>query len=257
MAKRFIDTELFDDPWYMDLSKEAKLLWVYVITKCDHAGIISYNKKLWKFQTDIEQIETVIKELGNRLISVTEEYFFIPNYIKYQYPNFPNSKVKQQQSALEILNKFNININSYLTLKKPLIKGYDNDNDNDNDNISEKIIESNILTETCSFFGISEINQPRAFIEISKFINTLTHRNRIDYYINQFKYYKLLKKEAHQQVHNWQNYIGTVEDKQYYENGAWNIQDWEKKYNDYKNSLNINSDSQQTIKSKKLTSYVG
>jgi len=70
MAKRFIDTALFDDEWFMELSKEGKLFWIYAMTKCDHAGILQLNEKLCKFQTGIKNIETVKEELGNRIITL-------------------------------------------------------------------------------------------------------------------------------------------------------------------------------------------
>ena len=92
MAKRFIDTGLFDDQWFMNLSKDAKLLWIYLITKCDHAGIIEINERLIEFQTGIKSFKTTGAELGSRLYFVRESYYFIPKYIDFQYPNFPNSR---------------------------------------------------------------------------------------------------------------------------------------------------------------------
>jgi len=58
MAKRFIDTALFDDSWFMDLSVENKLFFVYLITNCDHAGIIDLNLKLAEFKTGIKMDRT-------------------------------------------------------------------------------------------------------------------------------------------------------------------------------------------------------
>jgi len=129
MAKRFIDTGLFDDSWFMNLTNECKLFWIYCITKCNHAGIIELNGRLVKFQIGINSIETVIKGLGNRLVSVKEKYYFIPKFLEYQYPNFPNSKVKSQKSAMDILSKFNIDYNNIQTVSKPLPKGYENGTD--------------------------------------------------------------------------------------------------------------------------------
>ena len=129
MAKRFIDTKIFDDSWFMELSLESKLLWIYLITKCNHAGIIEYNKKLWEFHTGLNSLETVIKELTNRLVSVNDsKYYFIPKFITYQYPNFPNSKVRAQDSAIKILIGFGLFDEQNLTVNKPLDKCYDNDN---------------------------------------------------------------------------------------------------------------------------------
>lgn len=134
MAKRFIDTGLFEDAWFLDLSKDCKLLWVYLITKCDHAGIIEFNTKLWQFHTGIKGIETVIKGLANRLVRVKESYFFIPKFLEYQYPGFPNSRVRAQISAIKILIKFNLFDEEKQTLIKPLAKGYVYEHGNGYDN---------------------------------------------------------------------------------------------------------------------------
>ena len=108
MAKRFIDTELFDDPWFMELEKDAKILWVYLITKCNHAGIIDVNTKLVEFQAGIKSYERVSKQLGNRLIFLRDNYYFIPKFLEFQYPDFPRSNVRQQQGAIKILESFGI-----------------------------------------------------------------------------------------------------------------------------------------------------
>jgi hypothetical protein len=116
MSKRFIDTNIFADGWFCDLSKDGKLFFIYYITNCDHAGILRLNSKLCKFQTGIQNIDTVIKELGNCLVTVKEQLFFMPKYIKFQYPNFPQSNVKQQDSAFRILQSlglWNLETNSY------------------------------------------------------------------------------------------------------------------------------------------------
>ncbi len=128
MSKRFIDTGIFDDDWFMDLSKDAKLLWIYFITKCDHAGLIKINPKLCTLQTDIKDIDKFIKELGKRLVTVSDRLYFIPKFIEFQYPGFPNSKVRQQQSAVEILKKHNLFNEGILTVTELLPNSYDNGN---------------------------------------------------------------------------------------------------------------------------------
>lgn len=143
MAKRFIDTDLFDDEWFMNLPPEAKILWLYFITKCDHAGILKLNQTLAKVQTGIKDLTKVIEQLGNRIVTVNDNIFFVPKFIEYQYPDFPKSKVRQQASAIEILRKYDLidnegnikyTINSYVTVNKELPNSYDNDNDNEYEN---------------------------------------------------------------------------------------------------------------------------
>jgi len=135
MSKRFIDTELFDDEWFMELPKDCKIGFIYYITKCNHAGILDLNKKLFEFQTGVKW-NAVHKGLGNRLITVREGLFFMPKYLDYQYPNFPNSNVKQQQSAIAILSDLGLMKDEKLMVEQGLSNSYDNDNDNDNEDVN-------------------------------------------------------------------------------------------------------------------------
>ena len=140
MAKRFIDTEIFSDPWFMDLSVNAKLLYIYMITNCNHAGIIDINWKLAEFQTGIKQLsksyERLTKEYDNRIIRLRDSYYFIPKYISFQYPGFPKSKVRQQEGAIKILIEFNLFDEKNQTLNKEFINSYEYEDDNVSDSVS-------------------------------------------------------------------------------------------------------------------------
>jgi hypothetical protein len=133
MAKRFIDTNIFNDEWVCSLSKDAKLFFLYYITTCDHAGVLRLNKKLCEFQTGLKSIETLTQELSNSLITLKDGLFFMPRFIKFQYPNFPQSNVKQQEGAIKILKELGFwdnENNTYLTLTKELANSYVNVSDN-------------------------------------------------------------------------------------------------------------------------------
>ncbi len=157
MAKRFIDTGLFEDPWFSDLTPNAKLFWVYYLTRCDNAGCMKYNERLMVFQTGIKSIPTVIQELGNRLLRVNQELLFCPKFLEFQYPGFPNSKAPQQIGAQQILIKNGI-LNSDLTFKSyPTVSlelsnsngnGNGKGDGNDNGNIGAK----SEFEKTLSFF---------------------------------------------------------------------------------------------------------
>lgn len=148
MAKRFIDTNLFSDEWFCELSKDTKLFFIYFITSCDHAGVLRLNKKLCEFQTGIKSLETVTKELGNCLVTVKDGMYFMPKFLKFQYPNFPKSKVKQQEGAVKILNSLGISIediNSYLSLGKELTNSYVSGSDIVSDSEKNKKDKKNLF----------------------------------------------------------------------------------------------------------------
>lgn len=138
MAKRFIDTELFNDPWFIDLSKEGKIGWIYFITRCNHAGIIEISERLFKIQTGCDSLDRVIEQLKNRIITVREKVFFIPKFITYQYPGFPHSKAKAQASAISILKKTTILNKENITVFELFNNSYNNGNGKDYDNNNNK-----------------------------------------------------------------------------------------------------------------------
>ncbi|MBA7522402.1 hypothetical protein ES705_14521 [subsurface metagenome] len=154
MAKRFINTEIFEDSWFMDLTVDAKLLYIYLFTNCDHAGIIDINWRLIEVKTGIKQLansyRTVTEQLGNRLIHLKDNYFFLPKFIKFQYPGFPKSTVRQQEGALKHLIEFGLwdekngcfnekFLNSCLTVNKQFGNPYEDGSVNDTDNVTETV----------------------------------------------------------------------------------------------------------------------
>ena len=180
MSKRFIDTGIFDDDWFMDLSKDSKLLWIYLITKCDHAGIIKLNEKLCRVQTDIKDLDSIIKQLGNRLVTVSEHLYFIPKFIEFQYPGFPNSKVRQQQSAVDILVKYGLFDKENLTVTKQLDNSYEHEHDNDTviDNEHEVKIKKIDPQEKAFNFYAEEVKRAKEYTDQMS-VNYITLCNHI------------------------------------------------------------------------------
>jgi hypothetical protein len=108
MSKRFIDTGFLDQKWIRKLSPEKKIFLIYLMLKCDNAGII---------ELDLEDAEFWIGKKITDLSFLPENYliplngtckYFMPKFIEWQYPNFPHSKVHQQVQAKDILIRNNI-----------------------------------------------------------------------------------------------------------------------------------------------------
>ena len=119
MAKRFTDTEKFNDPWYRRLSLLHKVIWEYLLAECNHAGILEkLDLELMSFKIGEDISLDDLKSFEERIVFINEEVIFIPKFITFQYgPLNPQSKV--HASVLKELEKWEIQA-PYKTLPKSI-----------------------------------------------------------------------------------------------------------------------------------------
>jgi len=124
MAKRLTDSTKWNDSWFTELPIDMKLVWIYILDMCDHAGVYKVNLKLLKFQTGTERSEDeIIDYLKDRIYPTDNDKWFIPKFITFQYKNFFTSKTPAIKSARELLLSHNIikpNDNTLPTITKQL-----------------------------------------------------------------------------------------------------------------------------------------
>ena len=108
MAKRMTDTDKWKKRFIRELKPKHKLLWLYILDDCNHAGI-------WEIDLDVASIrvgEAVgYKDLdvfGNKIIMFdNNEKCFIPDFIEFQYGELnPNSNV--HKSVISLLSRYNL-----------------------------------------------------------------------------------------------------------------------------------------------------
>ncbi len=85
--KRFVDTEIFEKEWFMDLEPRLKVLTQLIFLKCDAVGVWDPNWKLASFYVgekvtaqDLEQIDQ-----GRQFEVLPDGKVFIPDFCKFQY----------------------------------------------------------------------------------------------------------------------------------------------------------------------------
>jgi hypothetical protein len=153
MAKRLTDTTKWNDSWFTELPMDMKLVWIYILDTCDHAGVYKVNLRLLKFQTGTERTDTEIIEYLKERIYIKADKWFIPKFIMFQYKNFFISKTPAIISAKELLISHNIiqpndNVlpiitkeldNPYTSLNKGLDNDYIRTKDKDKDKIQDII----------------------------------------------------------------------------------------------------------------------
>jgi len=103
MAKRLSDSTKWADEWFTELPMDMKLVWLYILDMCDHAGVYKVNLKLLRFQTGTDRPEHEIVEYLKDRIYIAENKWFIPKFIGFQYKNFFTSNTPAIKSAKELL----------------------------------------------------------------------------------------------------------------------------------------------------------
>lgn len=122
MAKRFSATELWKEDWFLDMPNEYKLYWFYMLATCDHAGFFRVNTKSFcainKVRIDTKKALKMFNLNKCRIRPVKEGFWFIEDFIHFQYGSNLNHKNNLHKSVIELLIKFNINILSVRGVKE-------------------------------------------------------------------------------------------------------------------------------------------
>jgi len=177
MAKRFTDTNKWRKGFVRGLQGAYKLLWLYIIDECDHAGI-------WHVEIDVAELrigmkistEDAIKEFDNHIVIFDEgNKWFIPDFIDFQYGTL-NPENRAHKSVLNLLEKYKIK--GHL---RPLQGCKDMDKEKD------KGINYNILVEKFNEY-CSKMSKILSLTDIRKsHINARVEEHDFDTIINVFK----------------------------------------------------------------------
>jgi hypothetical protein len=128
MAKRMSETEKWKDPWFEGLSKDFKLIWLYLLDDCDNAGIWQMSIRRLNFNCDTNVTEeNLLNTLSERLIRISKDRFIINKFNEFQYgTDFLEKKSKPVLSAIKKLKEYNLveECNGNLTLTIPLPNTY-------------------------------------------------------------------------------------------------------------------------------------
>lgn len=159
MAKRFTDSEKWSKPFIRCMKAPYKLLWLYILDECNHAGI-------WQVDMEVAEIkigeklkqETAIEFFGPKIIIIDRgEKWFIPDFIDFQYGTL-NSENRAHNSVISILSKYSLIDSETGKIKEHLspLQGA-KDKDMDKDKVKDKDMDKEIQAELITEF---EILQP-------------------------------------------------------------------------------------------------
>lgn len=111
MAKRFIDTELWDKEWFMELSAKHKLLLRFLFDRCDVAGVWSPNWVLASVLLGEKVTKEDLEQLHDQVVLLEDGKVFIPGFIKFQYGKL-SKDCKPHVPIYKLLDKHGIDVNA-------------------------------------------------------------------------------------------------------------------------------------------------
>jgi hypothetical protein len=115
--KRFTETAKWDDPWFRRLPPEMKLLWAWLLDRCDNAGIIDPDLELASFQIGYQYPIDTLSKLDGRVIQIACGKWFIPKFITFQYGELSH-ECRAHKPIFQSLEKHSIDA------KQLHLKGY-------------------------------------------------------------------------------------------------------------------------------------
>tara|TARA_Y100000593_G_scaffold75148_1_gene138573 strand:- start:1952 stop:2734 length:783 start_codon:yes stop_codon:yes gene_type:complete len=217
MAKRFIDSGIFDSADFRHLKCEYKLFWFYLLTKVNHAGIwINPDFELAEFQLggvklDKNKIMDIYKD---DIEVINGKHIYLKKYVDFQYGKL-NPKVKAHLSVIKILEKYNIRVSKELGKSSETLKDIYKDKIKDIDTrenefyaqvlkVADTKYNKELLDDFCNYWTEKNIGGSKMryekqntfdisrrlarWLKMSKDWNKDTKTNEDGYNINDFKF---------------------------------------------------------------------
>jgi hypothetical protein len=177
MAKRFSDTKIWDEDWFLDMPNEYKLFWFYMLAQCDHAGLFKVNVRSFSGLLGVSVTPSKVIEYFNagkdRVRIVNQTLWLIEDFFAFQYGQTFNPNNKMHDSIEALYLKANIKMTSIRGLKDLKDRVKDKDKDNKKGGAGENKKQQGVkFTETgdgvvfedgtIQFLGQSQIVMKRA-----------------------------------------------------------------------------------------------
>jgi hypothetical protein len=108
MAKRFYDTNLINQEWYMGLAPKHKALYMHLLCSCDVAGVFEVNYRLMSAYINDDITESdVFETFGKRVMPLVGKGTkgILVDFVSFQCGGELNPKVKAHISIIKRLNE--------------------------------------------------------------------------------------------------------------------------------------------------------
>lgn len=170
MAKRFIDSSLFEKDWFIALPDNHRILWIYLFTRCDVGGVFDPNITVMSAILKTEYtIDEILKIFSGKVIQI-EDKLLLTTFIdvQYGYPVSPkmvkpiNKSLARVGLTIDTINTRCQNLKDYTVSDKvdtPKDKSKDIDKDKEQEMEQMATISSAALSEARHNPNVQEIKK--------------------------------------------------------------------------------------------------
>lgn len=109
MAKRFTDTDKWKKGFIKNLPAKYKLLWLYILDDCNHAGIWDTDFEVASIRIGSKINEKEAAKVLSEQIKIFDggNKWFLPKFIDFQYGQL-NENVNAHKSVIKLLDKYDV-----------------------------------------------------------------------------------------------------------------------------------------------------
>lgn len=158
MAKRFTETTIWDEDWFLELPIQYLLLYQFIKDRCDHAGIWKPNKKrietLTKKKIDFDEAIELFNKDKERVVVLKNGRWLLLDFFSYQYGSVLNLNNRVHKSIFSLYKENGVKLESIRGLSEVKQGVKDKDMDKEKESIA--------LTEEAEqfTFPVKDYDQP-------------------------------------------------------------------------------------------------
>ncbi len=141
MAKRFIDTEVWQSERFLDATIETKLLTIYLFTNCNYIGVFKKSLRLVSFEVGFTVTKQSVLECPVDIELLSDSSFWLSSFCFFQYGELKES-CRPHKKYISELKKIGL----FDRVSKGYLKGINTleEQDKEQDKEQEKELETEL-----------------------------------------------------------------------------------------------------------------
>ena len=167
MAKRFTDNQKWNRNWFMYLSKDEKLLWLYVLDNCEPNGIFDPNWKLINFMLEPD-FDDIPKALEKQLVRTNHSRkIFVEDFVRFQYGDLRETSNLHKRIHI-VLKDFGIDIPLCKGSGTPKAETKSKSKSNSNVKSKSKVVKKDVSLESINDKVIKELQLRNLSVDVNE-----------------------------------------------------------------------------------------